>query len=90
MNELGWLLDGAILLLVLAITLCAWRLWKGPTLADRAIALDQITVIVVAIILLYSMRVADPVFLDAALVVALIGFLSTLAFARYIERGAGS
>jgi multisubunit Na+/H+ antiporter MnhF subunit len=88
MNEIGWLLDGAILLLVFAIVLCAWRLWEGPSVADRAVALDQIAVIVVAIILLYSMRVEDAVFLDAALVVALIGFLSTLAFARYIERGA--
>ncbi len=88
MNEIGWLLDGAILLLVFAVVLCAWRLWKGPSVADRAVALDQIAVIVVAIILLYSMRVEDAVFLDAALVVALIGFLSTLAFARYIERGA--
>jgi multicomponent Na+:H+ antiporter subunit F len=89
MNNLTpWLLDGAMLLLVITIILCVIRLWQGPTIADRAVALDQITVEVVAIVVLYSMRVNDPVFLDAALVVALIGFLSTLAFARYIERGA--
>lgn len=89
MNNLThWLLDSAMLLLAITIILCVYRLWLGPTIADRAVALDQITVEVVAIVVLYSMRVDDPVFLDAALVVALIGFLSTLAFARYIERGA--
>ncbi|MBK9050144.1 MAG: hypothetical protein IPL78_04225 [Chloroflexi bacterium] len=88
MSITHWLLDSAILLLAVTVILCAIRLWLGPTIADRAVALDQITVEVVAIIVLYSMRVNDPVFLDAALVVALIGFLSTLAFARYIERGA--
>ncbi len=87
-NALAWLLDGAMLLIGLALILCAIRLTRGPSIADRAVALDQITIQVVAIVILYSMRVNDPVYLDAATVVALIGFLSTLAFARYIERGA--
>lgn len=81
-------LDGAMFVLALGIILCAIRLMRGPTIADRAVALDQIAVETVAIVLLYSMRVDDSVYLDAATVVALIGFLGTLAFARYIERGA--
>lgn len=81
-------LDGAMFALALGIILCAIRLMRGPSIADRAVALDQIAVETVAIVLLYSMRVDDSVYLDAATVVALIGFLGTLAFARYIERGA--
>ena len=86
--SLAVLLDGAMFMLGLAIVLCALRLMRGPSIADRAMALDQITVLVVAIVLLYSVRVNDHVYLDVATVVALIGFLGTLAFARYIERGA--
>jgi multicomponent Na+:H+ antiporter subunit F len=85
---LNILLAGALIAMSFALVLCIIRLMRGPSIADRAMALDQITVGVVAIILLYSIHVKDPVYLDAALVVALIGFLGTLAFARYIERGA--
>lgn len=88
---MGWLalfLDGAMFVLGLAIVLCVIRLMRGPSVADRAMALDQISVQAVGIVMLYSIRVNDAIYLDAALVVALIGFLSVLAFARYIERGA--
>jgi multisubunit Na+/H+ antiporter MnhF subunit len=81
------LLNAAMVICGIAIILCAVRLWRGPHIADRAVALDQITIDVVAIVILYSMKVKSLAFLDAALVVALIGFLSTLAFARYIGRG---
>jgi len=84
----AWFLDAALLLLSLAIVLCAVRLLRGPSVADRAMALDQIAVTVVAMVILYSVQVDDPVYLDAAMIVGLIGFLGTLAFARYIERGA--
>jgi multicomponent Na+:H+ antiporter subunit F len=84
----AFLLDGAMFLLGLAVILCTIRLMRGPSIADRAVALDQIAVEVVALVLLYSMRVDDHSYLDAATVVALIGFLGTLAFARYVERGA--
>lgn len=85
---LGLFLDGAMFLLGVAVVLCVIRLMRGPSVADRAMALDQISVQAVGIVTLYSIRVNDAIYLDAALVVALIGFLSVLAFARYIERGA--
>lgn len=81
------ILDLAMAACGLAIALCAVRLWRGPTIADRVVCLDHITIDIVAIIILYSMKEESSVFLDAALVVALIGFLTTLAFARYIRRG---
>lgn len=85
---LALFLDGAMFLLGMAVVLCIIRLMRGPSVADRAMALDQISVQAVGIVTLYSIRVNDAIYLDAALVVALIGFLSVLAFARYIERGA--
>jgi multisubunit Na+/H+ antiporter MnhF subunit len=83
-----WFVDAAIFMLGVAVILCAIRLLRGKSIADRAVALDLAVIEVVAIIILYSVRVNDPVYLDAAMIVGLIGFMGTLAFARYIERGA--
>ena len=87
-GPLAVFLDSAMFLLGVAVVLCVIRLMRGPSIADRAMALDQISVQAVGIVTLHSIRVNDAIYLDAALVVALIGFLSVLAFARYIERGA--
>jgi multicomponent Na+:H+ antiporter subunit F len=71
-----------------ALCLAFLRLVRGPTLPDRVVALDLITVLVVAIIVLYDIATNEHVLLDAAIVLALIAFLGTVAFARYIERRA--
>ena len=71
--------------------LCAFvRLLIGPSLADRIVALDLIASISVAIIILYDIASNQPVFLDAATVIALVSFLGTVALSRYIERRAGN
>ena len=72
----------------MALFLAFLRLVRGPTLPDRVVALDLITVLVVAIIVLYAIATHQHVLLDAAIVLALVAFLSTVAFARYIERRA--
>jgi multicomponent Na+:H+ antiporter subunit F len=75
---------------ILGVALCLafLRLVRGPTLPDRVVALDLITILTVAIIVLYDLSTNEHVLLDAAIVLALIAFLSTVAFARYIERRA--
>ncbi|MEL7344129.1 MAG: monovalent cation/H+ antiporter complex subunit F [Pseudomonadota bacterium] len=70
----------------LAVGLAFWRLVKGPSLPDRVVALDMITVAIVAFCGLAAIRSGDPAFLDVALVLALVGFLATVALARYAER----
>lgn len=62
------------------------RLAKGPSLADRVVALDMMTVSIVAFCALFAIRTNVTAFLDVAIVLALIGFLATLALARYAER----
>ena len=71
-----------------ALLLAFVRLARGPSLPDRVVALDLTAVIAVGIIAAYAIDVDQRVFLDVALVVALIGFLGTVAFARYVERRA--
>jgi multicomponent Na+:H+ antiporter subunit F len=72
-------------LLVLGMILAFVRLVRGPSLPDRVVALDLITAIGVAVAGLYSTMHDKPVFLDLAIVLALISFVGTVAFARYLE-----
>ncbi|HLS96717.1 multisubunit sodium/proton antiporter MrpF subunit [Sphingobacterium allocomposti] len=62
------------------------RLYKGPAIVDRVIALDLIITIGIGIITVYSIRADQQVMLDVAIILALIAFLGTIAFAYYIEK----
>ncbi len=62
------------------------RLAQGPTLADRVVALDLTSTLVVGIIAIYTIYVKEPVLLQAAVVLALLSFVGTIAFATYVER----
>jgi multicomponent Na+:H+ antiporter subunit F len=62
------------------------RLAKGPTLPDRVIAIDLIGVLLVGLLVVMAGLTAEQAFLDVAMVVALISFVGTVAYARYIER----
>jgi len=63
------------------------RLVKGPTLPDRVVAMDLIGVLVVGLIVVLAGRSGVRATLDAAIVIALVGFLGTIAYATYVERG---
>ena len=62
------------------------RLAKGPSLADRVVALDMMTITIIVFCGIFAVRTGDASFLDVAIVLALIGFLATVALARYAER----
>jgi multicomponent Na+:H+ antiporter subunit F len=82
------ILDICFTLLAIAFVLAFIRLAIGPTVADRVVALDLIGIIAVGTIILHDVETPLPVFLDAAIVLALVGFAGTIAFAKYIERSA--
>lgn len=73
----------------LAIVLAVLRLIRGPSLPDRVVALDLISILVAGATAIYAVRTGESVFLDVATVLALIGFLGTIAFATYIEKQTG-
>jgi multicomponent Na+:H+ antiporter subunit F len=75
----------AVLSVALAVALV--RLIRGPSLPDRVVALDLMAAIVVGMIATYSILTGEYAVLDVAVVVALITFISTLAFASFLERG---
>ena len=76
----------ALTMLAVAAGLTFIRLAKGPSLPDRVIAIDLIGVILVCLLVLMAGLTAEQAFLDVAMVVALISFVGTVAYARYIER----
>jgi multicomponent Na+:H+ antiporter subunit F len=75
-------------LLGVALLLALARLVRGPSLPDRVVALDLIAALTVGIICTYAIGTNQQVFLDVAIVLALIAFLGTVAFAQYVERRA--
>ena len=81
----AWVLTDIIFICALIPIL--YRIIKGPTVFDRIVALDLFAGICLGIIVALSIRFEQPVFLEVAFVIALVGFLGTVALARYLERG---
>jgi multicomponent K+:H+ antiporter subunit F len=71
----------------LAFVLSAWRLARGPESADRVLALDTLYVNALALLVLLGIHWRTPLYFEAALLIALMGFVSTAALARYMTRG---
>jgi multicomponent Na+:H+ antiporter subunit F len=72
--------------LTLAAVLAFVRLVRGPTLPDRVIAIDLMGVLIVCLLVVVAASTAQQAFLDVAIVIALISFVGTVAYARYLER----
>ena len=73
--------------LTLAILVAVYRLVKGPTLPDRVVAMDLIGILVIGLITVLAASTQVRAALDAAIVIALIAFVATVAYATYVERG---
>ena len=73
-------------MLAVAALLAFARLVRGPTLPDRVIAIDLIGVIIVCLLVALAAATAEQAFLDVAIVIALISFVGTVAYAKFLER----
>ena len=73
-------------LLALTLLMALFRLVRGPYLEDRALALDLVSTVCIAVAAVVAVRWRDTVYLDVAVVLALTAFIATIAFARYLER----
>jgi multicomponent Na+:H+ antiporter subunit F len=76
----------AFALLLTGVALAAVRAVRGPTLPDRVVGLDTVTTLLVAFAGLFAIETGEDAFLDIALALALVAFLTTIAFARFVER----
>lgn len=77
----------SLIVLSLAIAGCLYRLLKGPSIPDRIAALDTIGVILLSMIAVISMLLRTKTYFDIILLIGILTFIGTTAFARYIERG---
>jgi multicomponent K+:H+ antiporter subunit F len=84
---MGWALDYAIVAIALGMALTAWRLVAGPSAVDRVLALDTLYINTVGLVILLGLRLSSDLLFEAALVIALLGFISTVALARFVARG---
>jgi len=78
---------GGLVVASLVTLLAGYRVVVGPTTPDRVVGLDTIATNVVAIAVLYALATGRGLFVDVALVLAIIGFISTIAVARYVTEG---
>ena len=81
-----WAVNVTMALTVLGLVFSFVRLIRGPSLPDRVVSIDLITVLAVAIAGLLAITHTEPDFLDIAVALALVAFLATVAFAWYAER----
>ncbi|ALU44742.1 MULTISPECIES: K+/H+ antiporter subunit F [Pseudoalteromonas] len=70
-----------------SLLLNLWRLVVGPSIPDRILALDTMYINTIALIVLYGMNMGTSLYFEAALLIALLGFVSTVAVCKYLLRG---
>jgi multicomponent K+:H+ antiporter subunit F len=73
--------------LSLAVLLNLWRLLRGPSLMDRVLAVDTMVINIIALIILFGIQQRTTIFFEAALLFAMFGFISTVAYCRFVLRG---
>ena len=76
----------ALTMLALAAALAFVRLLRGPSLPDRVVALDLIGVLIVCVTVAVAATTGQQAYLDVAIVIALVSFVGTVAYASYVER----
>ena len=71
----------------MALLIDLWRIVRGPDAADRILALDTMVINVIALVVLYGIARGTAVYFEAAMLVAMVGFVSTVAYCRFLLRG---
>ena len=77
----------AFIVLAVSISFCFYRLVVGPTLPDRVVAMDTISAVIIAMITVYSIKENTALFYDAILVLSVLGFVATVAMAKFLAKG---
>jgi multicomponent K+:H+ antiporter subunit F len=77
----------AFALITAALVLNMWRMVKGPDLVDRIVALDTMYINTIALLILLGIYLASELFFEVALLIAMMGFVGTVALCKYLLRG---
>ena len=73
-------------MVALAMLLALWRLLRGPTVPDRILALDTLSVTAIAELMLFGIYLDSAIYFEAALVIAMLGFCSTVVLSKFVLR----
>jgi multicomponent K+:H+ antiporter subunit F len=84
---MDWALIVAFVMVALAQMMAMVRLWIGPNTGDRILALDTMFVNAIGLIVLLGIFQGTQIYYEAALIIAMLGFVSTVAYARFVLRG---
>lgn len=77
----------SLLGLSVSLVLCAYRALVGPSVADRVVAVDAVSVVLMGLVVVGSMALRETKYLPYVLVLAALGFVGTISYAKYLERG---
>ncbi len=77
----------ALFMMGAALVLCLWRVVRGPAVPDRILALDTLYINTIALLVLLGVYFPSQVYFECAVVLAMSGFISTMAFCKYLLRG---
>jgi multicomponent K+:H+ antiporter subunit F len=84
---LAWALTAAQAMLVLAMALATWRMLRGPRAQDRILALDSFYLNGMLVLLMFGIQTGRTIYFEASVIVAMLGFVSTAALAKFLMRG---
>ena len=81
---LSFAIPAALAMLAIAMGLNLWRLVKGPSTPDRILALDTLTINTIALVMLIGIAAASTAYFEAALLIAMMGFVATVALCKFL------
>jgi len=76
--------SAALALHIVMLGVVVWLIWRGKTIADRLIGVDLVTTVLISVFVLLSIIQFDSIFIDLGLALAALGFISTIALAKYL------
>jgi multicomponent K+:H+ antiporter subunit F len=77
----------ALMLVTAAVALSFWRLLRGPSIPDRILALDTLYINTIALLVLLGIHLSSALYFEVALIIAVMGFVGTVAACKYLLRG---
>lgn len=77
-------INGALIIHTILIAVAVWRIWRGENVADRLIGVELVTTMLLGILVLLSLTQQDTIYIDIAIALAALGFVVTIALAKYL------
>jgi multicomponent Na+:H+ antiporter subunit F len=81
---LNFTLNMALIVHLLLIAVCVWRVWRGENVIDRLVGADLLSVLMLAVLVLLALITREAIYIDVAIALAALSFIGTIALAKYI------